>query len=614
MDAAQVLQTVLSVIQSQNGGGDAGANATVAAVSSASSQSSASAGAPLAQAALAAGSLSLPQLLFALVSSSAVRDWVKLLLVGAFFETCRRLLTKVWEDGGDYLWLTATFEWDDETSEWISYWLSKRKVFSSARTIEVTSWCYGLNTTTIEGLDDGGMGEDGRVSFIPSRNKAYSLWYKGRYMTFKREKQNDGGYYGRPTQVLIVRILSRDPKLLRDLIVEARREYKEARKDVINVYVAEGSDRWKHVAKQDKRPTRSVILDPGVFELVLDDAQDFLRSRQWYADRGIPFRRGYLLYGAPGAGKTSMIHSIAGELGLNIYILSLTVMSLDDNGLKALIGRLPAACIVLIEDIDAAFHRGMKRNINDPEKQARLLAAQQGREYEPPQGQEDGEKAPDMFVNGVTLSGLLNALDGIAAQEGRILFATTNDYSALDPALLRPGRLDLHIEFHLASEYQARELFTRFYTPADGSASSETKDVDEKGGSGAACSSSSGDGDDNGTAGANKESGKGGPQAGNSMPAASSEAQNDLPESVHTVYVGMSRKSAGLPRLTVDEVDELANRFAAAIPPRTFSMATLQGYLMAYKVRPLEAVADAPAWVEKRLQEKLKATAVSSSK
>ena len=116
MDAAQVLQTVLSVIQSQNGGGDAGANATVAAVSPPSSQGSASAGAPLAQAALAAGSLSLPQLLFALVSSSAVRDWVKLLLVGAFFETCRRLLMKVWEDGGDYLWLTATFEWDDETS------------------------------------------------------------------------------------------------------------------------------------------------------------------------------------------------------------------------------------------------------------------------------------------------------------------------------------------------------------------------------------------------------------------------------------------------------------------------------------------------------------------
>ena len=62
---------------------------------------------------------------------------------------------------------------------------------------------------------------------------------------------------------------------------------------------------------------------------------------------GIPFRRGYLLYGAPGAGKTSMIHSIAGELGLDIYILSLTVMSLNDNTLKSLISRLPKSCILL---------------------------------------------------------------------------------------------------------------------------------------------------------------------------------------------------------------------------------------------------------------------------
>ena len=69
---------------------------------------------------------------------------------------------------------------------------------------------------------------------------------------------------------------------------------------------------------------------------------------------GIPFRRGYLLYGAPGAGKTSMIHSIAGELGLDIYILSLTVMSLDDNSLKSLIAHLPTSCIVLIAALTCA--------------------------------------------------------------------------------------------------------------------------------------------------------------------------------------------------------------------------------------------------------------------
>lgn len=53
------------------------------------------------------------------------------------------------------------------------------------------------------------------------------------------------------------------------------------------------SDRWKRVAVQDKRPTTSVILDPGVLELVLDDAKDFLNSKQWYADRGALNRESY---------------------------------------------------------------------------------------------------------------------------------------------------------------------------------------------------------------------------------------------------------------------------------------------------------------------------------
>ena len=81
-------------------------------------------------------------------------------------------------------------------------------------------------------------------------------------------------------------------------------------------------------------------------------------------------------------------------------------------------------------------------------------------------------------VSRVTLSGLLNALDGIGAREGRILYATTNVYTALDPALCRPGRMDLHIEFKLASKYQARELFKRFYLPSTTSKDTE-ESVDE---------------------------------------------------------------------------------------------------------------------------------------
>src|SRR6266851_8044284 len=82
---------------------------------------------------------------------------------------------------------------------------------------------------------------------------------------------------------------------------------------------------------------------------------------------GIPFRRGYLLYGAPGSGKTSIIHSLAGELGLDIYIISLSKTGLDDTALGSLISSLPEQCIAIMEDIDAAFTHGLTRDATGTE-------------------------------------------------------------------------------------------------------------------------------------------------------------------------------------------------------------------------------------------------------
>ena len=100
-----------------------------------------------------------------------------------------------------------------------------------------------------------------------------------------------------------------------------------------------------------------------------------------------------------------------------------------------------------MEDIDAAFHHSISRVAENPEK--KLLT---------------GDKTPEPSSSDtpkISLSGLLNALDGVGAQEGRLLFATTNRYETLDAALRRPGRMDVHVEFKLASQYQAAELFKR---------------------------------------------------------------------------------------------------------------------------------------------------------
>ncbi|TFK19606.1 P-loop containing nucleoside triphosphate hydrolase protein, partial [Coprinopsis marcescibilis] len=202
-----------------------------------------------------------------------------------------------------------------------------------------------------------------------------------------------------------------------------------------------------------KRSLASVILDNGRAESLRGDVQEFLSSREWYATRGIPFRRGYLLHGPPGTGKTSFVGGIASELGLDIYSLSLSAKGLDDDKLAKLLNALPPKTILLIEDIDAASSNATKRRNAGGDAEA--------------------------WCRGVTLAGLLNVLDGIDASEGRVLFATTNHRELLDPALCRPGRMDVHFEFSLASKSQAKALFKRFYPLGNGPKKSDSGGRDE---------------------------------------------------------------------------------------------------------------------------------------
>ena len=253
-------------------------------------------------------------------------------------------------------------------------------------------------------------------------------------------------------------------------------------------------------------------------------------------------------HGAPGSGKTSLIQSIAGELKLDVYILSLSRMGLTDNGLRELTTKLPERCIALMEDIDVAFH--------------------QNRELLSGTGSPEGTKGTKLAEDGVSLSGLLNALDGVGAQEGRIIFATTNQYEALDPALRRPGRIDHIVEFKLASQYQFGELFKRFYLP--------TTSKDE---------------------GENRRTSNPGhrtpvePRTEVLLDAESPMGMQDQP------LAALAHRKKREVEVSPEELDVLVERFREAIPEREFSMAALQGYLLMHKTQPRRAVECARKWV-----------------
>lgn len=256
------------------------------------------------------------------------------------------------------------------------------------------------------------------------------------------EKNPETSYYQPPS--LLVKIYSRDPNALYDFVEECRLTYVQTMKNSVTVYTATTErfsstpSRWSQAKVKNRRPLDSLLLQEGMIEDLLHDAQDFLDSESWYRASGIPYRRGYLLYGPPGTGKTSTVYTLAGELGLEIYSLSLASHNWDDTVLADVVSQVPPRAILLIEDIDCAF----------------------------PSREEEEERAkrdPFPLKSSVTLSGLLNVLDGVGSEEGRLYMATTNYMENLDPALIRPGRIDRKMQYKFTNHSQTKALFMRFF-------------------------------------------------------------------------------------------------------------------------------------------------------
>ncbi len=184
---------------------------------------------------------------------------------------------------------------------------------------------------------------------------------------------------------------------------------------------------WQSRGVGSPRKLDSVVLPRGQSEMILKDAIKFMNSADWYRSVGIPWHRGYLLSGKAGAGKTSLVSAIAGELKMDLYLLNISGSNMDDERLVGLMADVRPGTIVLMEDVDCTFPD------RDTSKEAK----------------------------GVTLSGLLNCLDGIQSREGCLIFMTSNYADKLDPALVRPGRVDVKLEFGYATLDQAMRLRDR---------------------------------------------------------------------------------------------------------------------------------------------------------
>lgn len=186
----------------------------------------------------------------------------------------------------------------------------------------------------------------------------YHFFYKKRLVLVQRKLKDD--YYGfeEPDVDLTLFTFGRSPKTIRALLEEARVDYLKEQKSytLIHTTVSSYPPSWSLGHPRPSRKLDSVIMKETDKDRLLKDMQSYLApsAKKWYHKHGLPYRRGYLFYGMPGSGKTSLTMALAGELGLPIYCLSLSSNILADDTLLGLFTTLPKRCIILLEDIDSA--------------------------------------------------------------------------------------------------------------------------------------------------------------------------------------------------------------------------------------------------------------------
>lgn len=441
----------------------------------------------------------------------------------------------------------------------------------------------------------------------------HGFWYDGRFYRLHRKQESlyeEGGSGQMPQfkdkDKLIISTFGRSPEPIKRLLQHAKEAYYDdhhamtviRRPSPAGLRRYGGRNCWVLVANRPVRPMRTVVLDPQQKIQVLSDINEYLHpaTPRWYANRGIPLRRGYLFHGPPGTGKTSLSFALAGVFGLDIYVISLLESTITEEDLGALFNSLPRRCVVLLEDIDTA---GLTRREDDSEKHT-----DEKEEKKDSKGDKDGSSKPksdDDFKlsdlarefrkhpfsadkkEGISLSGLLNAIDGVASHEGRVLIMTTNKPEDLDEALIRPGRVDLQVAFTNATQEQARELFERMYE-ADKHRHQDllTKVKNEQ--------------QHVRTADSDKIT-----TNGHTLTSSDKESEEDGTES----HNGLLPNGADeLANVTEDDLSQIAAEFGRRIPSKRFSPAEIQGFLLKRKKNPRRALEEVDAWVEAMIRQK----------
>ncbi|WVW82980.1 hypothetical protein I302_104996 [Kwoniella bestiolae CBS 10118] len=449
--------------------------------------------------------LALPQrLLYTLSKGHNVETFlpmaVRAIVFGMAFAVARKAFRYVSARLTQILFPTAYISYADPSYNWITSWIAQDSYAQSQihdfqlSTIDSKSLKKRNKSALVSTSSGPNTSENGGAARVGIHNSSWAkrevigqvmptyvhpirIRHNGNYLWVTRRINGFAG--ARSLEHFRIQTIAFRPHVLREFLIAARDSFfaKEER-ELLIFHAKRINPSWQNPVSRPARPWSSVILPGNMKEKLLKDVERFLSDKEtrWYASRGIPHRRGYLLHGSPGSGKTTLVTAIASKLDLNIYVINPAQRGMDDAKLAKLFRDCPSKSVILIEDIDCIFPKGRHNHIQSSEVDDEGDDPVEEESYEPdvePQtamvggGGGGGGGKHDLAPSTVTMSGLLNAIDGVSSQEGCVLVATTNHPNRLDPALSRAGRFDVKLEFKHAIPQQARELYLHFYPLED---------------------------------------------------------------------------------------------------------------------------------------------------
>lgn len=302
---------------------------------------------------------------------------------------------------------------DSEIFDWVLLWIHHSGILKNSKRIDA----YFCQDTR-------------RWLTTPAEGTHY-VWYKGRLIIIERSIDDTKGKTR--AESISLRVIGTSRKIVDDIMEYGSEKY--TNKELTQFFSSDRDGYWDKTSSKKARPMGSIFIPEEQKTKLINDIHEFSNREQWYNDMGLTHRRGYLFFGPPGTGKTSLAAAIAGLFKKDIYKISLGAID-NDSALTNAFGRVNAGSIILLEDIDAMGSSAV--NSRDSEETS--------------------------SNDGITLSGLLNVLDGVdSIGRGTLVIMTTNYPEKLDSALIRPGRCDVKINLGKPCDDVRKAMFLKFF-------------------------------------------------------------------------------------------------------------------------------------------------------